>query len=161
MLYNEAERWRLVYMYVCVCVCMYLFVKAKLIKGRQACVVTLWSQLGHGTAISQQIVCVRSHFFFKNGSVNKPSTSSSLPEAIMVSHQHTAFIFAFHQTCFPSPFLLLSLLPLLSISMGKETNLRPWKPALKKKCMPQLTTTTDKISAGNPGKCKETNIFFT
>ncbi len=65
MLYNEAERWRLVYMYVCVCVCMYLFVKAKLIKGRQACVVKLWSQLGHGTAISQQIVCVRSHFFFQ------------------------------------------------------------------------------------------------
>lgn len=65
MLYNEAEeRWRLVYMYVCVCVCMYLFVKAKLIKGRQACVVKLWSQLGHGTAISQQIVCARSHFFF-------------------------------------------------------------------------------------------------
>jgi len=44
----------------------------------------------------------------------------------MVSHQHTHFIFAFHQTCFPSPFLLLSLLPLLSISNGQRN--KPWYP---------------------------------
>ncbi len=51
-------------MCVCVCVCASVCVKAKLIKGQQACVVKVWSQLGHGTAISQQIVCARPHFFF-------------------------------------------------------------------------------------------------
>jgi len=47
---------------VCVCVHVSVCVKAKLIKGLQACVVKVWSQLGHGTAISHQIVCARPHF---------------------------------------------------------------------------------------------------
>lgn len=58
MFYNEArekDEGQFTYMSVCV--------KAKLIKGQQACVVKVWSQLGRGTAISQQIVCARPYFF--------------------------------------------------------------------------------------------------